>query len=126
MRLEETAEIVARIVHRDQKYGGYPYTVHLSAVVDIVRRYDQNPYVLAAAWLHDAAEDTFYDIEWIERDLGNQTAQLVDAVTGHGPNRQARRAMIYAKRANARPEASLIKAADRIANLLFSLRSGNA
>jgi (p)ppGpp synthase/HD superfamily hydrolase len=42
--------------HR-RKYTGEPYIVHPQEVYETLRRYTNDKYLLAAAWLHDVYED---------------------------------------------------------------------
>ncbi len=115
--MESMAKTIALNAHKDQKYGDEPYAVHLYAVVQILRDYDiRRPEMVAAAWLHDAVEDTGVTVEQIEGLCGKEVADMVWACTGVGMNRKARNASIYEKIA-ACPEAADIKLADRIANV---------
>lgn len=52
------AIILGCMVHKDDKWGDYPYSVHLSLVAQETRRLSSNNAELeAAAWLHDVIED---------------------------------------------------------------------
>jgi (p)ppGpp synthase/HD superfamily hydrolase len=119
--LESQGDIVARAralaieAHRDQKYGTQPYVVHISDVVKRVMTITQDPEVIAAAWLHDVAEDTEVTIDEIRSQFGDNVANMVWAVTGEGPNRAAKMANAIAKIAQT-PGAELVKSADRLSN----------
>jgi (p)ppGpp synthase/HD superfamily hydrolase len=109
---------LARVLHADQRYGDRPYEDHLFAVYDQLDRmgYTDDPMILAAAWLHDALEDTDCTIATLEQEIHPEVAALVQAVTGVGPNRRARNADIY-RRLAAYPAAIPLKVADRICNV---------
>lgn len=127
---EQTDDIVARAkafaieYHRGQLYGDVPYEAHLQAVVDVMTDFGfTNPNWLAAAWLHDVIEDTKATRKIVKDEFGELVASIVWAVTGVGRNRKERNQAIYDKMPTA-PEASVLKVADRIANVEFS-RSGS-
>lgn len=112
--------------HEGQTYGAEPYTVHLEAVVAIVRTVDDSPETEAVAWLHDAPEDCG-DAEGSLRELhsrfGEAVAAPVALVTDPaGPNRRARKAALHDRLAELDPadpshrRALLVKAGDRLAN----------
>ncbi len=119
------AERLARERHVHQRYNDRPYSVHLEAVVGILReRGHDSPAMLAAGWLHDAVEDTGLPIDDVRERFGAEVAELVWAVTGQGPNRKARVADAYRK-LNAYPAAVTLKLADRLANVRACVESGN-
>lgn len=111
--------------HAGQTYGAKPYTVHLAAVVEIVRTVDPSPEAEAVAWLHDALEDTDATEAGIAADFGALVSAAVALVTdpeGY-PNRKTRKAALHASLASlsvSEPShrlALLVKAADRLANV---------
>ncbi|MFT4980087.1 MAG: (p)ppGpp synthase/HD superfamily hydrolase [Myxococcota bacterium] len=112
------ARALAAAVHAGQRYGTSPYTVHLAAAVAVLERFGfTDPELLAAAWLHDALEDTALSRETLAAQLGDRVASLVDAVTdGPGTSRAERKARPYSL-IPLTPDAILIKLADRIANV---------
>lgn len=64
MSHEEEKETIARAIklagraHKDDKWGGYPYMVHLALVANEVRSIaPEFPFLEVAAWLHDVIED---------------------------------------------------------------------
>lgn len=108
----------ATVKHGDQKYGFLPYTTHLAAVENVLRRFDVADLILlGAAWLHDVCEDTGTKVKEIEELFGEETALIVGAVTNEkGENRKVRAALTYPKiRAN--KKAVTLKLADRLANV---------
>lgn len=122
--LEKKAVDWAKEFHRNQKYGNEPYTKHLEDVVSVLKRFGiNNNTILAAAWLHDAVEDTPLTIEMVEEEFGNNVANLVFAVTSEpGKNRKTRNTKTYPK-IKAHPEAIYLKLADRIANVQASIEN---
>lgn len=132
MEKVELARIVAIGAHGKQKYGGYPYTYHLEAVVAQVNTlYPESPkldLLTQVAWLHDVLEDTeltSYDLE--ELGFSKEVVTAVTAVTKFaGTDYSDERNMkeYYARIA----ESSLaykIKTADTMANLTQSTKEGS-
>lgn len=81
--LEAEARAYAQARHAEQKrkYTGEDYAVHLQAVTDIVHKVPHTPEMLAAAWLHDAVEDTGATLDEVRRRFGNSVADLVRNLT---------------------------------------------
>ncbi|MFE2047110.1 HD domain-containing protein [Streptomyces sp. NPDC059459] len=103
-------ETVARAAHAGQTdKAGRPYTDHLRAVAEGVRRRGGDEEQIAAAWLHDAVEDDALSEEWLrEAALSRRTKDIVLALTkrsGEPPEE-------YAARILATPGARLVKEAD--------------
>lgn len=110
----------AAVKHAGQTYGsGLPYTHHLAAVEQVLRRFnvsDEN--LLTAAWLHDVVEDTETKLKEVEEMFGPEVARIVHAVTNEdAPNRKMRHALTYPKIREAGTAAITLKLADRIANV---------
>lgn len=109
----------AAVKHAGQTYAGLPYTHHLAAVEQVLRRFnitDEN--MLTASWLHDVVEDTEVKLKEVEEMFGPEVARLVHAVTNEdGPNRKVRHALTYPKIREAGEKAIQLKLADRIANV---------
>lgn len=123
--LVETARSMATKAHATQRYGDLPYTVHLGDVVEVLRRFElaDDVELIAAAWLHDAVEDTELTVPQVRAVLGERVASLVDAVTdGPGANRRERKARPYTMIPKT-PGAIAVKLADRIANVESARRS---
>ena len=73
---------VAEKAHETQKRAsGEPYINHCLAVAAILAEMRIPPTVVAAGLLHDTVEDTEVTLEDIQRDFGNEIANLVDGVT---------------------------------------------
>lgn len=121
-----TAREFAIAAHGDQKYNDEPYAEHLLQVVTVLHRYDINDLtVLQAAWLHDVIEDTPVSYLTLLGVFGAGIANLVWAVTNEpGKNRKERFAATYPKIEH-KPQAILLKLADRIANTERSYFDGS-
>jgi GTP pyrophosphokinase len=67
-----------------QRANGEPYIIHPVATAAILIELEVDQDTLAAALLHDIAEDTVKSIEDIEKDFGPEVAALVNGVTKLG------------------------------------------
>lgn len=122
--LVQDTELVQRAVdlaeraHRGQTYGGKPYLGHLVSVVNNLHIFQVwTPVLEAAAWLHDAVEDTETTVDDVRAACGDDVAALVSAVTDEpGKNRRERAQRTYPK-IGSLPDAVVLKLADRIANV---------
>lgn len=107
------------VIKRGQLYGVLPYTHHLERVhdtlVDFGYRKDQ--VLRVSAWLHDIMEDCGVKKKLIEEVFGSLVADTVWRVTNEpGENRKIRALLTYPKiRESA--TATILKLADRIANV---------
>ena len=112
-------EAHARINHL-RKYTAQPYEVHLKAVADRVATVTKDEEVIAAAWLHDAVEDTPATHQDIEREFGARVAALVSQLTDvsrpSDGNRRRRKEIDREHLGMASDEAKTIKLADLIDN----------
>lgn len=119
------ARELAATAHAGQRYGDRPYTAHLEHVEEVVRRFPHTPVMRAAAWLHDAVEDTAVTLAEVEAAVGGEVAAIVRAVTDQpGASRVERKARTLPVLAAASPEARAVKLADRIANLESARATG--
>ncbi len=77
------AYIVASYAHRNQtRQSGEPYILHPIAVTTILTEtLHMDLDTLVAGLLHDVAEDTDFDIDYIRQHFNEDTASLVDGVT---------------------------------------------
>jgi len=101
-----------------QKYGEFPYSVHLQAVESVALRFDIHvPDVLAGCWLHDVLEDTATTVHDLSPFFSVNIIDMVSALseTKFG-NRQQRHAITYPVIAK-NHWSVLIKLCDRIANV---------
>jgi guanosine-3',5'-bis(diphosphate) 3'-pyrophosphohydrolase len=111
---------LAEKYHAGQKYGDAPYTRHLCDVVENLTyfNFDNNLILVAAAFLHDILEDTkATPQDLLAAGIPQNVIDVVWAVTdGPGNNRLERKLNTYPKiRASRR--ATIVKLADRIANI---------
>lgn len=118
----EFAVATHRRIDHVRKYSGQPYDVHLKAVAELVAEVSDDPETIAAAWLHDAVEDTPATLGDIERELGVGVARLVEELTdvskpGDG-NRARRKELDRLHLAGASPRAQTVKLADLIDNAI--------
>lgn len=119
-RARDFAVATHRRIDHVRKYSGQPYDVHLRAVAEIVAEVSDDAETIAAAWLHDAVEDTPATLGDIERELGAGVARLVEELTdvskpGDG-NRARRKELDRLHLAGASPRAKTVKLADLIDN----------
>jgi (p)ppGpp synthase/HD superfamily hydrolase len=124
--LIERARVFATAAHaavkQTRKYTNEPYICHPAAVVAIVKSVPHTDEMLAAAWLHDTAEDTGVTVDLIRAEFGGEVAGLVwwltDQSRPEDGNRETRKAIDRNHLAAAPPEAQTIKLADLIDNTL--------
>jgi hypothetical protein len=107
-------------VDQRRRYTNQPYDAHLKAVADIVADVTDDEEMLAAAWLHDAIEDTPATYEELEAEFGGAVAHLVvelsDVSRPTDGNRAVRKAIDREHLAHASTRAKTIKLADLIDN----------
>lgn len=98
-----------------------PYIVHPASVAKALKNAGMSEIVIAAAWLHDTAEDTKLTLEEIESICGTDVAMLVSEVTDmslpEDGNREIRKAMDVKHAAEASFDGQMIKMADMLDNL---------
>jgi GTP pyrophosphokinase len=83
--LIERAYELAEVAHSQQKRAsGEPYIQHSLAVAQIMADMRLDSATIAAALLHDVAEDSIISIEDLRQDFGDEVASLVDGVTKLG------------------------------------------
>lgn len=122
--LVERAFAYAKAAHEAvgqvRKYSGEQYIVHPIEVAEMVRQVSHTEAMLAAALLHDTVEDTEVRIEDIEREFGNEVAELVgwltDVSVKEDGNRATRKAIDLEHASRASAAAKTIKLADLISN----------
>src|SRR5689334_8574116 len=72
----------AESAHQQQKRSsGEPYIQHPLAVAGILAHVRLDAPTIAAALMHDVAEDTAVSLVEIETRFGNEISSLIDAVT---------------------------------------------
>jgi len=133
--LLERAKRLAEKAHSGQRYGSFPYTHHLFGTWDVLEKFcftgrehdkprrERSRRLILAAILHDTLEDTDLTYGELEDNFGREVADLVFAVTNEpGANRKERFLKTYPK-IKAHPDATILKLADRIANIIHALQS---
>jgi len=112
----------AILKHGEQRYGDEPYVYHLLKVVSLVQTTPSCTMdLLAAAWLHDALEDTDATEEEILALTNPRVLEIVKTVTDKpGKNRRARHEATYPGIALDR-DATILKVCDRLANVTHSI-----
>lgn len=114
----DAARAFALKAHGNQRYGLHPYRRHLEDVVDTLGRFlCVEAELFCAAWLHDCLEDTDATEEELSRLFGARVGALVAAVTlAPGVERSEALRAAYQK-IRLCPGATMLKLADRIANV---------
>jgi len=73
---------LALTAHDGQKRkSGEPYIVHPILVAAITATFSNDETMIQAALLHDVVEDTFFDIEDLTQEFGDDVAHLVEGLT---------------------------------------------
>jgi len=113
-----------RLHHGQERLSGDPYLSHPSAVASILVDLKMDASTIAAGLLHDVVEDTRTTLQEIQREFGQDIAQLVDGVTKLGKlplaSREERQAENFRKMLLAMSRdirVLLIKLADRLHNM---------
>ncbi|MDB5204620.1 MAG: hypothetical protein JWP09_648 [Candidatus Taylorbacteria bacterium] len=84
MDIIKKAKDFASHIHKDQVRNDSkktPYIPHLLEVSELVTQSGGNDAEIVAAWLHDAVEDTDVTIEDIQKEFGNEIADIVNGLT---------------------------------------------
>lgn len=101
--------------HGAQMYGEHPYRKHLEDVVNTLIEFGYNqPYLLAAGYLHDTIEDTSADASDIRDEFGADVAKIVELVTNKTGEDKKDRTF---EAISTDEDATKVKVADRISNL---------
>ena len=110
--------------HGDQKYGDQPYSFHLDWVVSLLEPYGETAQVIG--YLHDVVEDTHITVADIEATFNEFIANAVAVVSDQpGATREEKKAKTYALMAEVQGDleiALVVKTADRLANVLASVK----
>lgn len=108
------------IFRQRRKYTGEPYIVHPEEVYNTIRRYSNDKYLLAAAWLHDVKEDCGWLGRLMRFLFPARVIQLVDMVshvsTPEMGNRSFRKSIDLNHYAQADSEGQTLKLADAKSN----------
>ena len=119
--LQRAFEIAERAHLGQTRKSGEPYITHPVAVAEILAHLGLNSATIIAALLHDTVEDTYFSLDSVKKEFGNEVAALVDGVTKldrltYGPNAESEtlRKMVVAMSKDIR--VLVIKLADRLHN----------
>ncbi|MCL2673345.1 MAG: HD domain-containing protein [Alphaproteobacteria bacterium] len=119
------AILIARGAHLEgtRKGSGKPYITHPINVMDLVSECTQTPDVLAAAVLHDVAEDTSVTIEDIRDIFSDRVAGIVKQVSepDKSDTWKNRKTCAISSVGHMENDAALVVAADKIDNLKEAL-----
>ena len=81
----DKAVIAAMKAHSNQiRKSGEPYFIHPLEVAAMLAEMEMDESTIIAGLLHDAAEDTDYNLDKIENDFGEEVKELVNGVTKLG------------------------------------------
>ena len=107
--------------HSTDTYGDYPYSKHLNDVYNaLILAGITDDLILSVAWLHDTIEDTPVMYEDLFEDFGKRIADLTYLLTDkRGKNRAERHLATYPLLAVS-GNATVIKWADRLSNIMMS------
>jgi len=133
--IEKTREFAVQ-AHGDQTYGrDKPYVVHLDDVYHVLCMFGYTDFSIGeAAYLHDVVEDCGVTVEDLAKQFGSYVARIVDFCTDEpGSCRREKKATTYARMRATLDTAGVsipawlkdavrVKVADRLANVLASLR----
>jgi (p)ppGpp synthase/HD superfamily hydrolase len=115
-KIKRARELASRL-HAQQKYGEFPYVVHLWDVACVAMRFGLGEPIVIACLLHDTLEDTVMTYNEIEREFGKDIADAVGSVTKIAtlPNRKKKNEEVNQRTAK-NLMAIAVKLCDRIAN----------
>ncbi len=110
---------------RGHGHGDVPYIEHPRWIAARVAAHpDATPEMIAAAWLHDAIEDTPTTAEQIAEQVSPEVAEMVEWLTDEWThaaypklNRKARKAKERERLAQAPRGVKIVKLVDRLSNL---------
>lgn len=123
----EVARAFAMQVHGQQQYSHYPYVYHLDQVAYYAKDYGETAVVIA--YLHDVLEDTDAEPMFIEHHFGLDVLHCVQLLTDPtAKTRAERKEALNTQLAQADETlhlALIVKAADRLANVRFCIKSGS-
>lgn len=114
-------------------YDGLPYEFHLKMVVDTAKKFlhvipeMDHSTVIASCWAHDLIEDTRLTYNDVKKELGEEVAEIVFALTKEkGKTRKERANEKYYQGIRDTKHAAFVKLCDRIANVEYSKSEENS
>jgi len=112
-------------------YGNLPYQAHLFDVEYVIIKFGYGEETVEgyenriSARLHDVLEDCGYNYNDIKKIFGINVAEMVYLCADFkGRNRKQRKPDVMYDEMRENPRSVIIKLADRIANVMFSIESG--
>jgi (p)ppGpp synthase/HD superfamily hydrolase len=120
MNIIEKATRIAVEVHEGQrrKVDGLPYIIHPVMVALKLAKYNFPDKVIAAALAHDILEETKYPEEKLRKELGDEVAEIVKAVTNENiPDWEEKKKKYVESVLNGSKDAKAVSVADKIHNL---------
>ena len=111
---------IAVEAHKGQrrKADGQPYIIHPFMVALKLAKYDFPDKVVAAALAHDILEDTKYTEEELRKELGDEVAEIVKAVTNEdNPDWEAKKKKYVESVRKSSEDVKAVAVADKIHNL---------
>lgn len=116
----QKAAVMAKEAHGEQKRdSGESYFTHPLGVANIIKNEWKinDPFIIAAAYLHDCPEDTSLSLDQIKKEFGSEITSLVDGVTklSNGTKKDTNKKVL--KESYINPKTALLKLADRLNNL---------
>ncbi len=120
---------LAKIYHKNQKYGGFlPYMFHLKKIDKVIDHYffnipeDKIFIYKISAILHDIVEDTDYKIEDIEKKFGSYVKTIVFNVTKLDKKKTDEYERAYYNKVASDIGSIYVKLADKIINAKQTLK----
>lgn len=120
MNIIEKATRIAVEVHEGQRRKGddLPFIVHPVMVALKLAKYNFPDKVIAAALAHDILEETEYPEEKMRKELGEEVAEIVKAVTNEdNPDWEEKKKKYVESVRNGSEDAKAVSVADKIHNL---------
>jgi len=124
MNIPNKAKELAIGQHATQKYGEHPYSYHLACVSQVLTEfgYAGDESIMVAAWLHDTVEDTETTYDELVSEFGNETADIVFAVTNKPRTNREDHFRKTVPKIASNKKSLIVKLADRISNTEFNLK----
>ena len=120
MNIIEKATRIAVEAHEGQRRKGddLPFIIHPFMVALKLAKYNFPDKVIAAALAHDILEETKYPEEELRKELGNEVAEIVKAVTNENiPDWEEKKKKYVESVRKSSEDAKAVSVADKIHNL---------
>jgi (p)ppGpp synthase/HD superfamily hydrolase len=110
------AFLLAKVFHRNQKYGEKPYIYHLLQVYKIALKEKASETVLKACLLHDIVEDTKISVQFLSDSVGKEVVDIVLSVTNEPGKNRKEKAIVTLQKTALNRDGVFVKLCDRLAN----------